>query len=341
MHDARLVPPSFDAGKRLIRYHAMRWLTMPGMTSVGVGRCEVDRTPTDEIGVQFTVRRKLSSRELKAAGALPVPKAFRLDDGRMLRTDVAERAYRRTHFDPLTPAAAPASPPDPRRARLDPVRPGGSIGHFASEAGTIAAVVWDAGGVPHLLSNWHVLAGPGISPGQDICQPGVLDSADEHGNRVGSLVRRHLSLAGDGAICSIEGRTFDDRILELDVVPRRLHVPEIGDPVVKCGRTTGVTRALVSRVNVVAVVSYPQGDRNISGFEVVSNPAHPPGVQGIAEGGDSGSMWMIDAIAPDDDIAVGLQVCGRDGPLESGDSAIACYLGPLLDRLGVTLRPGP
>jgi endonuclease G len=93
----------------------------------------------------------------------------------------------------------------------------------AKSAGTFGAVVYDAlNGTPYVLSNWHVLHGPTGAIGDSIAQPGPFDDGNIVSNVMGRLVRSHLGVAGDCAVCSVIGRRLDDRILELDVVPKRI-----------------------------------------------------------------------------------------------------------------------
>ncbi len=332
--------PEHHLCREVVRYRALPYLRTAGVTSVGIGYKRVGRTRTGELSVVFTVRRKLARRECKSEGAVPLPASFALADGRPIRADVIERTYHLTHLDPADAASPPGDPLGAvRRARLDPVRPGSSVGHEGSGAGTIGAIVFGDDGTPFVLSNWHVLAGPGSAPGDPVAQPGPLDDSDDVADVLGRLERRHLSLAGDAAIATIEGRGFDGRIIGLDIVPRRPGVAVLNDRVIKSGRTTGVTRALVARSNVVVTVSYPQGDRDIGGFEIEADPQNPPGPGGITEEGDSGSLWLIDAPPPDHDIAVGLQVCGAEHPDEQKEIAFACNIHSVLARLGVSLVP--
>jgi endonuclease G, mitochondrial len=333
------IPPYQDC-RHLIRFAALPYLRTEGITSVGIGYKSIGKKPTGEISVQFTVRRKLSRRELRNGTAVPLPDEFRLPDGRRIRVDVVERKYRLTHVDP-TATSAPQGDllGDVRRSRLDPIRPGASVGRSETGAGTITAIVYGANNTPYLLSNWHVIAGPHSAEGDPIAQPGPLDESDETACRVGHLVRRYLGLAGDGALCSIEGRGFDASIIGLDIVPKRVAVTTLGDAVVKSGRTTGITHGVVIRSNVVATVAYPQGDREVGGFEIQSTPAHPCGPGGISEAGDSGSLWLIDPIPQDpaNDIAVGIQVCAAEHPDEQKEIAFACNLHSILEKLGVSL----
>lgn len=146
-----------------------------------------------------------------------------------------------------------------------------------------------------MLSNWHVLHGPDGTLGDDLVQPGPHDDNRTDRNRLGRLTRSHLGVAGDCAIATIDDRTFDTEILELGVVPDQLGEPELGDRVVKSGRTTGVTRGVVRRVDTIAKLDYggTVGERNIGCFEIGPDPDHPAPEEEISRGGDSGAVWMF------------------------------------------------
>ncbi|MFV3038102.1 hypothetical protein ACNI5A_33755, partial [Klebsiella pneumoniae] len=70
---------------------------------------------------------------------------------------------------------------------------------------------------------------------------------------------------------------------------------ELGDPVVKSGRTTGITHGIVQRIDVMVKLDYdvPEGPQAIGGFEIGPNPDHPAPDGEISMGGDSGSAWLI------------------------------------------------
>ena len=187
-------------------------------------------------------------------------------------TDVLERRYEpafRVVAEPVTVE---------RKVRLDPIVPGVSVGNVHVSAGTIGGVVYDrADGTPYVLSNWHVLHGPDGDLGDDVVQPGTHDDNRIERNRLGRLVRSHLGIAGDCAVASIEDREFDPAVIELGVVPTELGEPELGDTVVKSGRTTGVTRGIVRRVDTIAKIDYggTVGVQNIGCFEIGPDPDHP------------------------------------------------------------------
>ena len=166
-------------------------------------------------------------------------------DGVAVPTDVIERSYR-----PAFRVVAEADPPQ-AKLRVDPIMPGVSVGHVSVSAGTIGCIVYDKNdGTPLILSNWHVLHGPTGALGDVIVQPGPHDDNRLDDNRLGQLKRSHLGVAGDCAVATIEDRRFETAIPGLGVTPEQLGEPELGDKVVKNGRTTGVTHGLVRRVDV-------------------------------------------------------------------------------------------
>jgi endonuclease G len=157
---------------------------------------------------------------------------------------------------------------------------------------------------------------------------------------MGRLVRSHLGVAGDCAVCSIVGRQLNDRILELDIVPKRIAKAALGDKVVKSGRTTGVTHGIVTRVGVVTNVNYggTAGTQQIGGFEIGVNPEKPPGDGEVTMGGDSGSLWLIDTASTDKDVAVGLHFAGETDPNPTAEHALACAIHSVLQKLQVSFR---
>lgn len=137
-------------------------------------------------------------------------------------------------------------------------------------AGTIGTFVKDrTSGKVALLSNWHVLHGPGASLGADIVQPGRHDDNRVDDNVIGSLLRSHIGPAGDCAIASVVRRRLTSKIVELEVSVDSIGEPELGDLVIKSGRTTGVTLGRVIRIDVNTSVDYGSGVVVIvGGFEV-------------------------------------------------------------------------
>ena len=112
-------------------------------------------------------------------------------------------------------------------------------------------------------------------------QPGRFDDADVAAGALGTVLRSHVGLAGDCAVATIDTRLYDEAILELGVAPRRLAKVQLGDVVVKSGRTTGVTRGAVVRVGVVFDHDYggSLGVRQIGGFEIGPLPGRREAVR--------------------------------------------------------------
>lgn len=328
-------PSSRPLWKSWIRRHASYYLADPSITSVGIGLKVVDGRRTDTPCIQFTVRRKLPAPTVEAVGAELIPATLNID-GTATPTDVIERGY------DLAYEIVPEAFDDDRRRRVDPLVPGVSISHPDVSAGTLGVIVHDThSGAPAVLSNWHVLHGATGCIGDDALQPGTHDDNRSVDTRFGTLVRSHLGAAGDGALARVEKRGTDGEILGLGVVPKEIADPELGDPVVKSGRTTGVSYGVVTRVETMVRLNYGDtvGDRNIGCFEIEADPESGPGPDGdlrLSDGGDSGAAWLIRGGAGEPTaLLAGVHFAGSDSP--AGETALACYGSSLRDKLEFTL----
>lgn len=329
----------------ILRAKAQRWIDIPNVTSIGVGYKETGGAVTGQLCIQVTVSRKLKGTALAAARTLPLP-AYVEAGGQRIPVDVLERNYAQSYL--LLPAAqsarAQAAALDPRiarRSRLERVMPGVSIGHSTGLAGTLGAIVYDdSTGVPCVLSNAHVLA---ANPSGDgvIVQPGRSDSAAVQANGLGQLLRSHIGLAGDCAVATISHRLFDTTQFELGVTPRRLAQAQVGDKVIKSGRTTGVTAGIVERIGVVFKHDYGPGigEQKIGGFEIGPDPQAPAPNDTICDRGDSGSVWLIRENNAPTDIAVGLHFAQQIDPLVNAPRALACNIHSVLNAAKVSLVP--
>ncbi len=245
-----------EALRDYVREHADDFLDDPNVTSVGVGYKVTGGVRTGRLAVSFTVARKLAGAALESAGTIPLPETVSVG-GVEVPTDVLQR-----RFAPganATPVGqpgepAPLRPPtvaeaqDPERTRRrDPMQPGVSLANVTVTAGTFGCVVYDAAsGTPYALSNWHVLNGPEGRPGDAVVQPGPYDDPNVANNKVGVLVRSYLGRSGDGGVATIDARPFTADVFELGVTPASYRRAELGDRLVKSGRTTGVTRGVVN-----------------------------------------------------------------------------------------------
>ena len=321
--------------REFIRSEGSNYLKDPNVSSIGIGYKIRDGKRTKELSIQFTVNRKVVPENLGMLPTRELPESITVA-GVEIPTDVIERTY---HPDFKV---VPEADVDERKVRIDPVRPGVSVGHQTISAGTLGAIVYDIEtGRPCVLSNWHVLHGEEGHLGDIVVQPGPHDDNRTERNHLGPLLRSHLGVAGDGAIAGIEGRDFDPSIFELDVVPDELGDPQLGDKVVKSGRTTGITHGIVRRVDTITKIDYGQaGVVEIGGFEIGVDPGKRPRDDEISKGGDSGAAWLFKAgNGRPTKILAGIHFAG-EGQGDPDEHALACLPRSLFEKLGVTLvRP--
>lgn len=223
----------------------------------------------------------------------------------------------------------------PHRRR--PVTPGLSIGHYEITAGTLGALVrLDGNERPRLLSNNHVLADENRgAPGDEILQPGVLDGGGSGVDRIAALERFVALDSGkinliDAALAVLDDGVDFDREIEGISTSGGIASPEEVQNVRKRGRTTGLTRGVVTAIEVDNVVV-----RFSTGVMRFDNQIEIAGSgDGLfSKGGDSGSL-VVDELSGD---AVGLLFAGSDqgGPRGAG----VTYANPLavvFEQLAVT-----
>lgn len=328
-----------DEMKAFIRTEGLRYLDARNINSIGIGRKISAKGPNGALCIQFTVDRKATAEHLEGLGSRFIPPHFVIG-GKIVPSDVIERRFR-PGWKPVTEVALQK---DERKSRQEIVAPGISIGHRRGSAGTIGALVYDrANGAPLLLSNWHVLQmkeddTAGVI-GDEIVQPGPYDDNRVSENVVGRLVRSHLGFAGDCAVASIEGRGFRPEVYGLQTTPMRVGRAELDDVVMKSGRTTEVTRGVVTRVEVQTKMSYGEREEIIGGFEIGPHPDDDADAE-ISMGGDSGSAWL--AVDPNTgkaiDVMLGLHFAG-EASADQPEFAMACAAHSVLEKLDVTLTP--
>lgn len=325
---------SLEQLRAYVRANCGQLLQDPNVTSVGIGYKQVAGQATPQLAIQFTVTNKVIPQSIEALGSQPIP-AWLEVAGCQVPTDVLERSfspgYKRVDL----------TPKDPRKVRADVVQPGMSIGSVLISAGSIGAFVRDrSSGATVVLSNWHVLQGPGGFIGNEVVQPGPYDDNQTERNRFGLLLRSHLGAAGDCAIASIDGRTIDLKVLDLGVAIGAIGDPELGDRVIKSARTTAVTQGIVSRIEVNTKLSYGGGvEATIGGFEIAPDPAAPAADGQISKGGDSGAAWLaVDAQGHASDVMLGLHF-GGDADDGSHEFALACYAQSVMTALNVEPLP--
>jgi endonuclease G len=320
---------STETLKNFVRKEASHFLQQENITSIGIGYKIKDGKPTDEISIQFTVGRKVAPEEIESIGSIEIPQSFTID-GIEIPTDVIQRNYDLSAKE-VKPEAVPK-----RKIAINPIVPGVSIGHPKISAGTAGCVVYDASnGASYILSNWHVLQGANGKIGDSIVQPGAHDDNRVERNIVGKLVRSHLGVAGDCAIASIDNRKLAPEIFDLNVSVSRIGEPELGDCVVKSGRTTDVTYGIVQRIHVTVRIDYDgAGSKEIGCFEIGPDPKHPAANEEISMGGDSGSAWLFVDGDEITDMMLGLHFAGEVG--EQPEHALACYAESVFKKLNIS-----
>ena len=226
----------------------------------------------------------------------------------------------------------------PRRARLSPTPCGVSIGHarpaghsqVIASTGTLGCLV-DTPVGRCILSNNHVLvASNAASLGDHILQPSLSDgSSSNTPARIATLTDFEPLTFGsavnrmDAAIAALDNVGLaTPGIMTIGPPVNPPVAPFLGQPVVKHGRTTGLTFGSVVDTSFDGIVHY---DGTVAYFEeqiVVANEAGP-----FSERGDSGSL-ILDTSGPH---PVGLLFAGDDS------QTIANPIQFVLNRFGATV----
>ncbi len=323
-----------EAMRRYIRANSKAFLDDPNITSIGIGFKIKNGKQTKDLCLQFTVKNKIENTgtELELINTKVIPQTIQVS-GKVVPTDVIERDYHLLSQPTLSQQMSG------RKVRVDPIVPGVSVSHPDGTAGTVGLIVYDStSSDPCMLSNWHVLHGSTGQIGDGIVQPGPFDDNRIEQNHAGVLVRSHLGAAGDCAIARIEDRDFDHDILELNVNPISLERVNLGDKVVKSGRTTGVTRGIVRRIDVIARIAYDgMGPKDIGAFEIEPEKGEDDAFE-ISMGGDSGSAWLLaNRSGNPTNVLVGLHFAGETSN-NPDEHALACYAHSVFKKLDIQLE---
>ncbi len=217
-------------------------------------------------------------------------------------------------------------------SRFDrPVPIGVSTGHPAITAGTIGARVTDGTNF-YALSNSHVYAPNFASLGDAVIQPGTADGGTAPADAIGTLFDFEPIVFGgfsnliDAAIAAsttadLGNATPSDGYGTPKSTP--VTAATINLNVQKYGRTTGLTRGIITAINATVNVGYGSGTARFVDQIIVGGVKGP-----VIKGGDSGSLLVTDSGDP-----VGLLFAGN----KSGKMAIANRIDLVLDHFGVTI----
>src|SRR6266699_5494962 len=234
---------------------------------------------------------------------------------------------------PLVTQAAPHTNPYQTRNQHFGVS-GGNVNYITHAfccSGTLGSLV-AAGGTQYALSNNHVLARVDqASAGEDISQPGLIDSGCQPATIVADFTRA-VSLGNnvDCAIAAIRAGQMDSTgfIEGIGTISSVVKAPAVGLAVEKSGRTTGTTTGTIGAINTSVNVQYQircgQGKKYVISYtnQVMINGS------GFSAGGDSGSLIVTNSSCHQ---PVGLLFAG------SSSSTIGNPIGEVLNKVGTAL----
>jgi hypothetical protein len=219
-----------------------------------------------------------------------------------------------------------------RFGRIRPLRAGTSIAGAGLPAGTLGLIVF-RDGVPHALSNAHVLAvgDGGAAVGRDVLQPAALATDDPALATIGRTVDLVRDRRGDAAIAQLQAGVPFCRAqwMSAAVVIGRGELPRCGDDLVKSGIGTNLTCGRIDGIGV-----YDAGDGPPFVGMRIAPRLDDHSTRPISDFGDSGAAWFREG----DGAGVGLHVSGSRPGLGQR-YAVACLLSNVLDTLHVTLSP--
>jgi endonuclease G, mitochondrial len=323
------VDPMTMARARLAQHKATQaFLFDPNVNLIGIGHPEHDgQIAENELAIRVHVHKKLSGVALEAATAAgytrPIPSEI---NG--FPTDVLQGTYHPHQWRSWRNWWRPTTNLNERATSIDPMRGGISISdEFRLSYGTLGGKVYDrVTGKEMILSNWHVLAGDWRArQGQLIYQPGRLDGGT-FANASAYLARDAMRANLDAAVATLtDGRRLTNEQLGLGLVTSVGH-PQLGDAVVKSGRSSYITYGRVVEINSVARMRYGYLERLIRDVMIID----PWNGGEVSRPGDSGSWWLNMPTKQ----AVGLHFAGSNAP----ERALAINMQSVLDALNIEIR---
>jgi len=160
-------------------------------------------------------------------------------------------------------------------------------------SGTLGALV-SIGQTQYILSNNHVLARTDqAAPGEDISQPGLIDSSCRPTTIVADFtVAAPLGSNVDAALAELRSGQMNSTgfIEDIGVPSSTIATATVGMSVAKSGRTTGFTTGTVSSVNTSVNVQYQKGCNSGKKFQISYTNQVVINSSTFSAGGDSGSL---------------------------------------------------
>ncbi|HWN98310.1 MAG TPA: hypothetical protein VNS63_03465, partial [Blastocatellia bacterium] len=200
-------------------------------------------------------------------------------------------------------------------------------------SGTLGSLV-QANGVSYVLSNNHVLArGDQAVAGEDISQPGLIDTGCQPTTIVADFTAAPpLGSNVDAAVAQLRAGLMKatGEIEDTGVISNVAGTPTVGLAVAKSGRTTGFTTGNISSINTSVSVQYQKGCNQGKKFTVAYTNQVVINSSTFSAGGDSGSLIVSNTNANCRQ-AVALLYAG------SSTSTIGNPIGEVLSKLSTSL----
>jgi hypothetical protein len=211
---------------------------------------------------------------------------------------------------------------------------GGNVNDHSSAfccSGTLGSLVTD-GTTQYILSNNHVLARSDQAvAGEDISQPGLVDTACRPATLVADFTgAAPLGSNVDAAVAQLRAGQMDSTgfIEDIGVPSSTIVSPSVGLSVAKSGRTTGFTTGSVSSINTSVNVQYQKGCNSGKKFTVSYTNQVVINSSTFSAGGDSGSLIVTNNTSHN---PVALLFAG------SSTTTIGNPIGEVLTKLGSSL----
>lgn len=288
--------------------------------AVGLGPKLVEGRPDTVTAVRFYVLRKVPLWMLPPAERLP-------SDIGGIPTDIIE-----------SQPAYFAATPTPWQRQMSPVLAGASMSHPSVGAGTLGAICRTDpdDGKRFALSNNHVLANLGRAKiGDEIVQPSPLDATTQP-RAVATLVKV-APLHTDGMPNRVDAALAEFLPGFAPATSQVIGLGGTGSPVagavgmrvVKSGRTTNITRGVVT--DATYDVNLPLHSLGIQGSALFEDVLRIEGGGAVVGNpGDSGALFLTD-----DEVRCPVGLLFATGA--AGGYALACDIIPVLKDMGVVI----